>query len=486
MTAKPTLARGLSANLVGGLMPMVVTLAVTPFYIHAIGLERFGVLSLVWLLLGYLGIFDLGFGRAVTSGVAKAETDDKRSGLLGTGLVLSTGSGVLGAALALTIAYFFFRSVFEVSGNADAEVGHALPILVAILPLVTASSVLAGYLQGLQQFARLNIAQTGGMVLFQVLPLIIAWTISVELPWLAVGALLGRLAGLGLLAFYCVKGSPAARRMQFRPAEIRSMLSFGGWVMLSSVVSQMMLTMDRFVIGAVLSVQAVAIYSIPYNIIIRATLIPYSWFSVLFPRFAAASDTEARDLLAFGSRVLMLVITPVTVGGLVILRPFLEVWIGRDIAAQAAPTGLMLMGGFWFYALNFMPLAYFQARSRANVPALAYLAEFVIFVPLLYVLIGQGGIVGASVAWTLRVVLDGLIQYGVARQIRAHLKNLALGVPAVAIALSWEILGVETPYFYAGKVVILLGTCCYVLLLLTNKEKHEALAFVRALRRKAI
>ena len=70
---------GLSANLAGGLVPMAVTLIVTPFYLHLVGLERFGILSLIWLLLGYLGIFDFGFGRTVASAVARESDEHRRA-----------------------------------------------------------------------------------------------------------------------------------------------------------------------------------------------------------------------------------------------------------------------------------------------------------------------------------------------------------------------------------------------------------------------
>lgn len=480
---RASLTRGLSANIVGGLMPMVVTLAVTPIYIHTIGLERFGVLSLVWLLLGYLGIFDLGFGRAIVSGVARAESAEKRAGLLGTGLLLSTASGFFAAALALALGWIFFDHIVGVGNELGSETRRALPLLAAILPVVTGSSVLAGYLQGLQQFGRLNLTQVVGMTLFQVLPLIVAISISVELPFLAAGAFLGRLAGAGLLAWFCLAGNGTGPRPRFERSEVRKMLGFGGWVMLYGVAAQLILTMDRFLIGALLSLEAVAIYSIPYNVIIRATLIPYSWYSVLFPRLAAAAEKDAKDLLKFGSRVLLLAVTPAAVAGLLILRPFLELWIGKDIANEATPPGLVLMAGFWFYALTFMPLAYFQARERARIPALTYVAEIVIFAPLLYFLIAGFGVVGAAVAWLLRVALDGAFQFGLAGQLRTYLANLALGVPAISVALVWEIWSVDNPHAYTGKTLIFLATIAYVLLLATPEERSRAVGFSRNLLR---
>lgn len=480
---KTSLFRGMSANLFGGLMPMAVTLLVTPLYIHSIGLERFGVLSLVWLLLGYLGFFDLGFGRAVASRVAQLDDEGRRADLLWTALVLSIGSGAAGAILAAGVGFLFFGGALHPGGSMGGEMKSGLPILAAILPLVTTSSVLAGYLQGRHMFARLNVAQTAGMIFFQVFPLVIALLVSKELQWLAVGAFAGRFCGLVFLAAYCVADSASNRRISFNRGDIRPMLNFGGWVMLSGILSQVMMTMDRMIMGAILNVQAVAVYSLPYNIIIRATLIPYSWFSVLYPRFAAANEEDAKDLLSFGGRILLLVMTPIVVAGVVVIRPFLELWIGKDLALAASPSGVILMAGFWFYAQSFMPLAFFQARGDARRPALIYAFEFVIFMPVLYALISWLGLIGAAAAWSLRAVVDAGLLYGSAGRIVRYIQTVLIGAPAIGIALSFELWAWSKDYYYLGKVALIALSVIYVGVLLTSSEVHQIKKFVAGLRK---
>ena len=51
-------------------MPLLVAIVVIPMLIKGMGLERFGVLTIAWMVVGYFSLFDFGLGRALTKLVA--------------------------------------------------------------------------------------------------------------------------------------------------------------------------------------------------------------------------------------------------------------------------------------------------------------------------------------------------------------------------------------------------------------------------------
>jgi len=67
-----TLARNTLINFIGQVLPLLAGLVALPLIIHGLGTDRFGILSLAWVILGYFSVFDLGLGRATTKYVAEA------------------------------------------------------------------------------------------------------------------------------------------------------------------------------------------------------------------------------------------------------------------------------------------------------------------------------------------------------------------------------------------------------------------------------
>ena len=87
-----------SFNLLGKILPLLVALITIPILIKQMGLERFGILSLAWMIIGYFGIFDLGVGRATTKFVAEYLTlnkIDELPPLIWTSICLLFGFGLL-------------------------------------------------------------------------------------------------------------------------------------------------------------------------------------------------------------------------------------------------------------------------------------------------------------------------------------------------------------------------------------------------------
>src|SRR5437764_3080438 len=154
------ISRNWVVNLFGQGLPLLIGVVTIPWLLRYLGVERFGILSITWTLLGYAGQFDLGLGRATTKYVAEClGRGDTHSlpGLFWTSLLTQMTFGVI-VALLLSVASLALidHRILKISAEHAGEARSVLLILAASLPVVVASNSLRGMLEAGQQFAIIN------------------------------------------------------------------------------------------------------------------------------------------------------------------------------------------------------------------------------------------------------------------------------------------------------------------------------------------
>ena len=97
-------------NLAGAAIPSLLALVTVPAYLTLIGPERYGVLAIAWLILGYFGVFDLGLGKATSQRIATLRDADAaaRARAFSTALVANVMVGLIGAALLWPAGWLMF------------------------------------------------------------------------------------------------------------------------------------------------------------------------------------------------------------------------------------------------------------------------------------------------------------------------------------------------------------------------------------------
>jgi O-antigen/teichoic acid export membrane protein len=189
----------------------------------------------------------------------------------------------------------------------------------------------------------------------------------------------------------------------------KELLTFGGWITVSNIVGPLMVYFDRFVIGAVLSMTAVAYYTVPYEVITRLWIIPEAVTGVLFPALATSLVADPRRAsIIFVNAARVLLVTMFVPAALAMLYApeahFL--WLGHDFAQQSAGVLRWLALGVFVNSIARLPYAALQGAGRPDLTAKLHLVELPFYVALLIVLMHHFGIAGAAAAWTLRIVVD--------------------------------------------------------------------------------
>jgi O-antigen/teichoic acid export membrane protein len=466
------LARNVVWNLIGSGAPMLVAVFSIPILIRELGKERFGVLALAWALIGYASVFDLGIGRALTQLVAKTlGADEQRdlAGLAWTSLLLMTLLGVIGTLAVILISPWLVGHTLKVPGELQTETLHSFYILGLSIPLVIVAAGLRGLLEAHQRFGLTNILRVPIGVFTFLGPLLVLPFSHSLVPVLAV-LFLGRFAGCGGFMWASLRTIPSLRRgFKLNRSFVRPLLRFGSWMTVTNLVSPLMVTLDRFLIGALLSIAAVTYYVTPFEVVTKVLLIPAALVGVVFPAFSTSSvhDRSYTSLL-FGRSVksITLVLFPIVLLIIVFGQDGLKLWLGADFA-QHSPRVLQLIGiGVFINSLASVPFAFLQGIGRPDLTGKLNLIELPFYLLSVWGLTKFRGIEGTALAWTLRMTVDGVALFFLSAKIvpesAAAVRRTALIMVGAVLTLILAI-GLPSPELKAIFLLLVLSSSAFLL-----------------------
>jgi len=422
LTSGRLLARNTIWNLIGGGVPMLVAIVCIPILIKGLGKDRFGILALAWVIIGYAGFFDLGVGRALTQFVSRklgAGEDHEVPALVWTSLFLMLLLGIVGAAVVVLISPWLVHRALHIPAALQRETLHSFYLLGLSLPIVITTAGLRGFLEAHQRFGLINALRIPLNAFVFAGPLLVLPFSRSLFPVVAV-LVGGRIVGWVAHLLLCLRVMPALRhQIAWHRPSVGPLLSFGGWLTVTNIISPLMVTLDRFLISAMLSVTAVAYYATPFEVVTRLLLIPGAVVGVMFPAFSASfAQDRSRTAFLYGRSVkyVLLALFPVILFVLVFAGNGLKLWLGADFARHSTRVLQWLAVGVFINGLALIPYSLLQGVGRPDLTAKLHLAELPAYLLGLWWLIHVDGIEGAAIAWTVRVFVDALILFGMARR----------------------------------------------------------------------
>lgn len=447
-------------NILGAGLPVFVSLITIPLYLKVIGDARYGVLAIVWLLLGYFGVFDLGLSRATTNQIARLNDApiEERESVFWTALTMNAVMGSIGGVVLYLIAMPLMMYVFTMPEALRSEVVGALPFIAVAVPISTMAGVFSGALGAREHFGRMNLIQSFGTLLFQVTPLVAAYIYGPNLVLLIAVAVIARIASVLPFIPAVINALPLRNPPKFDWHRVHDLLGYGIWITLSDLITPLLTAIDRFIIAAISGAAAVTYYTVPYNLANRVSILPAALSSALFPRM---SMSKMENLIQLNNQALQIVaalMSPLFIFGIFAMRPFLTLWIGESFSIKAAPVGVLILLGVWSKSLSFVPNNSLDARGRPDLVAKLYGLEFIVYVPILWFSILFYGLAGAALSWSLLALINMFALFFLSnidlRSILRHVLPLVvlLGIAEIVSLYLYQ----KTVIFYTSLIVLIL------------------------------
>ncbi|HET9159788.1 MAG TPA: oligosaccharide flippase family protein, partial [Caulobacteraceae bacterium] len=235
------------------------------------------------------------------------------------------------------------------------------------------------------------------------------WINGPNLSGILISAVIARLLAGVVLAWFCHREITAGQPTGFDRGEAIELLKYGGWVNMTSVIGPILFMTDRFLIGGVLGAKAVTDYTVPFQLANRTAILPGSLVTALFPRLSAVGPEEQEHLSQVATLAVVCLLSPLFVGGIFIMGPFLTAWVGGQVSPVSLVVGRVLLLAMWANALGLVAFTRLQASGRPDTVSKIMLAE----IPPYLLLLGGGaylaGLLGCAVVTAIRSVIDTLL-----------------------------------------------------------------------------
>lgn len=405
-------AQHTALNVMGLAVPFLVAFLLLPVITGALGPARFGMLGLAWAILEYLTLFDLGLNRATVKFASEAIARGRNE--VSQIAIVSLVSQVLVASVVglgvILIAPFISQRVFNIPPHLLGEATGVFRAIGLSLPVVLCLTSLRGVLEAAQRFGVSNAIKIPSSAASVVIPAMCA-PLGMRLDTILIIVLGARVLTCVVLAVAVSRNVPGFRwEMPREWHRLRMLFTFGGWVAVSSVVSPLLVYIDRFALGALISVSAVAYYMGPYEAVTKLLLLPISLSTALFPAlsgsFLGGTGQSSQPVFSASLRNVFLVLMPPLAVLAVFAPEILGLWLGPDYARESSMALRILALGVLINGLAQTPFTFLQAAGRPDLTAKFHIAELALHLPLTWYLVVHYGVSGAAIAWLTRVSID--------------------------------------------------------------------------------
>lgn len=402
-------------SLAGFILPTLAGILFIPLIIKSMGIEIFGILSIIWMLIGYFTLFDLGISRALTFLLSRnigAGVPEENSYVYSTAVPIVVMTGIIGGGIFYAISGLLVERVFNVSPGNIESVKEAFYWTAFAIPFAVWGTVIRSCLESYLEFKVINIIKVPVNIWFVVGPYI-AYLLGGGICLGVIFLVVAR-AVMFVCYYLKLKSHVTFSCSFFDKKRLKEIFLFGGWMTVSNIVSPIMVYFDRFLIGGYLSVELVGYYSAPYEVVTKMLVVAVAMSSVFFPNISNALAKRNRfEAEGTIKKFILIIAALVGIGTLACIvggHLGLSWWLGGNFENKGYWVVFWISLGVFFNSIAQIPFCTIQAMGLSKVTATIHILEIPIYLVLLLIsVIWFKSISMVAFVWFIRVMADCLI-----------------------------------------------------------------------------
>jgi O-antigen/teichoic acid export membrane protein len=450
-------AWGVACNWTGKICAIVITFFVTPVLIHGLGNEAYGIWVMVMSLGPYYALGNLGLRAASVKYISQFEAIGDR-GSVNTVIVTTLAAFVplagIVALLVAGIAYVFLRfpNLIETQQVAPSIVWQVIVITGLGIVVGIIGQAFMAILVAFRRFDQINLLSIvmqlvqGGLIIASIR----MGGGLIAIAWIVVGVTLTSELCMLSLAVRVVGPIRLSRRL-FDWSTLKTLLGFGSRSLFHGIARRSTTYGGTFIVGVVLGPATVAFYVVAQALALKTEDVGQGLTSVLMPIISQLDAQKRRRELAeaffVASRVLMALAISIAAAFVLVGRPLIELWIGKEFGAVSYPVLCLLGSGMAIRMGSLASASVLKGTGRMDRLVVAAIAEAALTLTLGIALVTSIGLVGMGWAVLLtQVVVAGMLLPWLtcrATEIpltafakRAFIPGLTAAIPGIVVGLA--------------------------------------------------
>lgn len=405
------------------ILATLVQLIYTPFLIRMLGQSEYGLYSLVYSIIGYLTVLDLGFGNAIvvyTSKYRAQKKYDEEKKLHGMFFIIFCLLGIL-AMIGGVLLYFNVENLF---GNTmtSSEISKAkimMLILTFNLGITFIFNIYSSIITAYEKFTFQKLMTILNTILK---PLVMIPLLFLGFKSITMCVVVTMINTVIMLSNYLYCKSKLNIKIKFQGFDKKlfiEILGFSFFIFLGVVVDKINWSVDQFVLGAVSGTIAVSIYSVASHINTLFINLSTAISGVLLPKVSkmiannATNEELTNEMIKVG-RIQYLIVFLMASGLTLVGKEFFIAWAGKDYITSYY-IAIILIIPLCFPLIQNLGISIMQAKNmhkfRSVLLFVIAIANIIISIPLAKMFGGIGSAIGTSIALLLGNVLILNIYY---------------------------------------------------------------------------
>lgn len=408
---------GVALSYASELIKILTTLIYTPIMLRLLGQSEYGLYQLVYSVVSYLGLLNLGFTASYVRYYSRFNENGKQSeiaklnGMFMTFFLVISGIALLcGFVMVANI-----KSIFQ-TGLTESEYATArvlMLLMIVNLAITFPNSVFTCITSAHERFffQRLLLVLQNILNPFLTLPLLIKGFGSIGMVVISTIITMAQLTAN--IWFVCFKLKEKFIFKEFNTALLEDIWNFTFFIFLNQIIDQINWSVDRFLLGRMIGTTTVAIYGLGAQINTMYVQLSSSISSVFVPkvnRIVAKDDNSQRLSLLFTSigRLQFMVLSLVLTGFIILGRPFIQMWGGKDYTGSYY-VALFLIIPVTVPLIQNIGIEIQRAKNKHRVRSVVYFCIAICNILLSIPLIKKYGAVGASAGTAISLTLGNIL-----------------------------------------------------------------------------